>query len=186
MKNCCSFYLLGCGIEFPVAICIVINKQVRRLRDNHFVVEHRDAEWRFEIRVLNKDAALVRASAACGVFEHNDTITFRAASFLSTVVYALGHIKPALRVEVHVRRVEKQGRCRPQRDFKSLGHGEQIRRHERRAGAYSARRLAVGLLLLWHLREHAERHICIARLAFANHTAVINRDLRREALNIRR
>ncbi len=161
------------GIEHAVAVHVGVDQQVGRLRDHDLVAEHRDAERRGQVWFLHEHRGLVGHAIAIGVFQYHDAIAGLLATTLAAVVYALSDVHPALGVEVDVGRVVQQRRGRPQRHFKFVLRGEDLRGHEGDAAGHG--------ILFRRLGVDAEAHRGVARLATAFHTAVVDRHLGGEA-----
>ncbi len=66
--------LVDRGIEPAVAVHVGVDDHVRRVRHDHAVVDHRDAQGRHQRRFLHEHARLVGASVVIRVFEHHDAI----------------------------------------------------------------------------------------------------------------
>ena len=63
-------------LDDSIARVLGVDGEVRRLRDDHAVPEHRDAQGRADLRALVEHGALVRPAVTVHVFENDDAIPF--------------------------------------------------------------------------------------------------------------
>ena len=105
------FALVDGRIEFPVAVDVGVDDEIRRIRDDDLVVEHRDAERRHQRRLLHEHAGRIGAPVVIGILEHHDAIALRIAILVAPVVHALGDPDAPLRVDVHVGGIPSCGDC---------------------------------------------------------------------------
>ena len=164
--------LVDLGVEDAVAVGIGVNEQVRRLRDDDLAVDVRDAEGRDEVGLLREDRDLVGLARAGGVLEDDDAVAFGTTAGLAAVVDAFGDIHAAALVEIDVGRVEDLGRGRPDGDFETFRHREELRRDGEGAAVEVDR-----LVFRRTGREDRELNVGRAGLAAPDGASVIEADL---------
>ena len=126
------FALVDGRIEFPVAVHVGVDDEIRRVGDDDPVVEHRDAQRRHQRRLLHEHARGIGTPVVVGILEHHDAIALRIAILVAPVVHALGDPDATLRVDVDIGGIAQLRRLRPHGHFETRGHGEDLERHEAR------------------------------------------------------
>ena len=129
------FFFIHLGIKHRVPVDIRVNEQIRRLGNHHLIINHRHSQRGDQLRVLDKDMALVCLTVSIAVCEHHDAVSLRhllealALVAVHSVIPALSHPHSALGIDIHVSRVVEQRRSRPKGDLKSLGNDKVVRRN---------------------------------------------------------
>jgi len=94
---------------------------MRRLGNDHHIVENRNSERGYQFGILPEDPGLVGLAVSIAVFENHDPIPERLPVRFPPIIDSLCHPNPAAMVDIDVRGVEKRGRHGPWCDFQPLG-----------------------------------------------------------------
>ena len=92
-------------IEPQVAIDVGVDDEVGGLRDDHLVVDDRDAERSDQGRFLHERMGTISFAISVGVLQHDDAIAFRLPGMVGAVANTFGHPDAAVPVDVDVGRV---------------------------------------------------------------------------------
>ena len=128
-----GLFFIHLGIKHRISVNIGVNEQIGRLGNHHLIINHRHSQRRDQLRVLDKNMALVRLAVSIAVGEHHDAVALglsaKALALVAvhSVIPALSHPDPALGIHIHVSRVVEQWRARPKGHLKALGNHKVIR-----------------------------------------------------------
>ena len=126
-----------------VVLVLRVHEQIRRLRDDDLVTEHRDSERREHFGTLVEYLSRVGLTVAVGILQDHDAIPGKVVLGLALQIAAVVHRldkphTPAL-VDIEVGRIHEQGLAGPQGHFETWRDLELVTNRGRRHGARSQR-----------------------------------------------
>ena len=126
-----------------VVLVLRVHKQIRRLRDDDLVTEHRDSERREHFGTLVEYLSRVGLAVAVGILQDHDAIpgkvVLRLALQVAAIVHGFDEPHPPALVDIKVGRIHQQWFARPQGHFEPWGNLELVTNSGRRHGARSER-----------------------------------------------
>ncbi len=136
------------AIGLVVAVVVRVDDEVGRCRHDDPIADHREAERRAQVRILDEHRRAIGFAVPVGVLEDEDAIPggmrerLLFAGIEVPIVDRFRHPHAPARVDVDVRRVEEHRRLGPQRDLQIVGQHELValRPHQRTNGQQGQQR----------------------------------------------
>ena len=126
-----------------VVLVLRVHEQIRRLRDDDLVAEHRDSERREHFGALIEHFSGVRLAVTIGILQDHDAIpgkvVLRLALQVAAIVHGFDEPHPPALVDVEIGRIHEQGLAGPQGHFEPRRDLELVTSGRRRHGARSER-----------------------------------------------